>query len=258
MSVGERAGDVRIAVGDGGAVRTITLCRPEKRNALTHEMFSTLTDAFTREPKSQERVTVLRAEGPVFCSGVDLRQRSEGSLEESRSPLELLCSAVWRYPLPVVAVLSGAAIGGGFMLVAHCDFVVAVEDAKVGNSAVQLGLVPPWPLSRQVETAARSALARRLLLMGDLEPATRLGAVMITAAVPAEVVEGELDRLLKRLTQNAPLSMRAIKATLNAELYVPASHREVVALIHRAQESDDSKEGVLARRERREPRFLGR
>lgn len=256
MSEASAGGEVRVEVGPGGAVRTITLCRPEKRNALTREMFATLTDAFRKEPDPAERVTVLRGEGPVFCAGVDLAERAEGAVAEGESPLELLCAAVREYPLPTVAVLGGAAIGGGFMLAAHCDFVIALEHAKMGNAAVQLGLVPPWLLSRHVATVMRTALARRLLLLGDLLPAARLGATVIT--VPEECLQSELDRLLGRLAQNAPLSLRAIKATLNAEAYVPVPHGDVAALIRRAQASDDSKEGVSARRERRPPRFVGR
>jgi enoyl-CoA hydratase/carnithine racemase len=245
-----------VGIARDGAIRTITLCRPEKRNALTLEMFATLTEAFTREPDPEERVTVLRAEGPVFCAGVDLGQRAEGEVREGESPLEILCAALRSYPLPVVAVLTGAAIGGGFMLLTHCDFVVAVEDAKVGNSAVQMGLVPAWLVSRNVRAALGPGLARRLLLVGDLVPASQLDPSLVVAAT-AEDLEHEVQALLARLAGNAPLSLRAIKATLDAERYEHASHAEVDALIRAAQASEDGKEGVAARRERRPARFRG-
>lgn len=256
MNDPQTASEIRIE--REGAIRTITLCRAEKRNALTREMFATLTDAFTREPDPRERVTVLRAQGPVFCAGVDLGQRAEGAVREGESPLELLCAALRAYPLPVVVVLTGAAIGGGFMLLTHCDFVVAVEDAKVGNSAVQMGLVPPWLLSRHVLSAVGPGLARRLLLVGDLVPAAQLDPSIVTAAVPAEELEDEVQALLARLAGNAPLSLRAIKATIDAEHYEHASHDEVDTLIRVAQASEDGKEGVAARRERRPARFRSR
>jgi enoyl-CoA hydratase/carnithine racemase len=246
-----------IRIERDGAIRTITLCRPEKRNALTLEMFATLTDAFTGEPDPAERVTALRAEGTVFCAGVDLGQRAEGEVREGESPLELLCAAVRAYPLPVVAVLTGAAIGGGFMLLTHCDFVVALADAKVGNAAVQMGIVPPWLLSRHVRAAVGPALARELLLVGDLVPASRLGPSVVPA-VTAEELEREVQELVERLAGNAPLSLRAIKATLDADPYEDAPHAAADALIRAAQASEDGREGVAARRERRPARFLGR
>jgi enoyl-CoA hydratase/carnithine racemase len=250
--------DVRIEVDEAGALRTITLARPEKRNALSQEMFAVLQEAFTAEPPPAARVTVLRAEGPVFCAGVDLQQREGNESGEGRSPLELLCSAVRAYPLPVVAVLQGSAIGGGAMLALHCDFVVAAEEAKLGNTAVQMGLVPAWSVARHVADIAGAALARELLLLGDPMPAERLArARVITRAVPAELLDVEVDSLVGRLVANAPLSLRAIKATLAAQPYRPVPHDGVTELIARAQQSADAKEGVLARREKRSAVFVG-
>jgi enoyl-CoA hydratase/carnithine racemase len=245
-----------IRIDTGATVRTITLSRPEKRNALTREMFETLTAAFEREPAAAERVTVLRAEGPSFCAGVDLGQRAANDAREGRSPLELLCAAIRRYPLPVVAVVQGHAIGGGMMLALSCDFVVAADDAKVGNGAVQMGLVPAFGLAREIAAVAGKALARELFLLGDPMPAARLGHAL-AGAVPAAELEVATDRVVARLAANAPLSMRAVKATLNAEPFAAAPHGRAQELIERAAASEDSREGVAARRERRPPAFAG-
>ncbi len=244
-------------IADAGAVRTITLNRPEKRNALTREMFAGLTEAFRREPPAEERVTVIAANGPMFCAGVDLSQRAAGDDAEGESPLEQLCTAIARYPLPVVAAVHGAAIGGGFMIALHSDFVVAAAGAKLGNSSVQLGIAPPWPMSRRVLAVAGPALARELLLLGDLVPAERLGQADVVTAVPVANFDDELRRVVDRLAKNAPLSLRAVKATLAAAASVEQDHATVTAMVKRAQASDDGKEGVAARRERREARFVG-
>jgi enoyl-CoA hydratase/carnithine racemase len=141
----------------------------------------------------------------------------------------------------------------------HCDVVVAVEEAKLGNSAVQLGLVPPWPLTRRVAEAAGRTLASELLLLGDLVPAERLArAHVIAAAVPAGELAAAVDRVVERLALNAPLSLRAIKATLTADAFAEAPHAGVAELIVLAQRSEDAREGVSARRERRPPQFAGR
>ena len=259
MSGEAAAGDLRFETLRGGAVRVIALARPDKRNAITLEMFTALTAAFEQEPPPEQRLTLLKAEGTVFCAGVDLGQRAEQPAPEGESPLERLCAAVRRHPLPVVAAVQGHAIGGGFMLAMHCDFVLAADSARLGNAAVQLGLVPPWPLARAVAAAVGPALARTLLLGGDLLPAPRLAAAhAIAAAVPEAELDAAVERVVDRLARNAPLSLRAVKATLGADAYVPAPHDDVAALLRRAQLSADAREGVAARREKREPRFTGR
>src|SRR6185312_4169341 len=101
-----------------GAIRTITLNRPEKRNALDSEMLDQLSKAFSRAPEPLERVAVVRANGPVFCAGLDLRERlgeaARGSASQgSASPIEHVLELVENYPLPVVAVVQGDAIAGG-------------------------------------------------------------------------------------------------------------------------------------------------
>lgn len=248
--------DIRIETQPGGAVRTITLNRPDKRNALTREMFTALTEAFEREPPAAERVTVLRAEGPAFCGGVDLAQRSGNDARAGHSPLEVLCRAMWAHPLPIVAAVQGHAIGGGMMLALHADFVVASESAKIGNTAVQMGLVPAWEPTRAVAAATGTVLGRELLLLGDPVPAARLADVV--AVVPAEELEAAVARVVERLAGNAPLSLRAVKATLNAEGFRVAPNERVQALIAAAQGSEDAREGVAARREKRPAAFAGR
>jgi enoyl-CoA hydratase/carnithine racemase len=242
-----------------GAVRTITLNRPDKRNALSREMFDVLIDAFETEPALTDRVTVLRAEGTVFCAGVDLGQRADNPSAAGQSPLERLCDAIRRYPLPVVAVVQGHAIGGGMLLALHCDFVVAAEEARLGNTAVQLGLVPAWEPARRVVEAIGVTLARELLLLGDPVPAGRLAAAhAIADVVPTDGLNAAADAVVSRLVANAPLSLRAVKATLNAGAYVEAEHPVADDAIARAQVSEDAVEGVAARKEKRTPQFAGR
>jgi len=108
-----------------------------------------------------------------------------------------------------------------------------------------------------VETGGQ-ALARELLLLGDVVPARRLAAAhVIAVAVAPDELQAEVDRIVGRLATNAPLSLRAIKATLVAESFAGVPHTEAEAAIARAQESDDAREGPAARREKREPQFTG-
>jgi enoyl-CoA hydratase/carnithine racemase len=247
--------EVRIDVDETGAVRTITINRPDKRNALSRDMFAELTRLFEEEPPLTERVTVLRSEGHVFCSGIDLNER----LVHGAPPLDTLCEAILDYPLPVVARMQGDAIAGGAFLALFCDFVIATKAARFWVSLVQIGLAPPWPLTRRLAELATPALARELVLLGDPVLAERLAAAdVITAAVEPDELDAEVDRVVGRLAANAPLSLRAIKATLTAQAFAEVPHDDVEKLIHAARDSEDGREGVKARLERRMPVYAGR
>lgn len=247
--------EVQVKTDEAGAVRTITINRPDKRNALSRAMFAELTSLFEIEPPASERVTVIRSEGHVFCSGIDLNER----LVHGAPPLDRLCEVIEEYPLPVVARMQGDAIAGGAFLALYCDFVVAAKDARVWVSLVQIGLAPPFYLTRHLGKLASAALARELVLLGDPITAERLAEEhVITAAVEADALEAELERVVGRLAANAPLSLRAIKATLNAKAYAETDHSDVEAKIALARDSEDGREGVKARLERRMPQYAGR
>jgi enoyl-CoA hydratase/carnithine racemase len=247
--------EIRIEVERDGAVRKITIARPDKRNALSRAMFTELIELFELEPPATERLTLLQSEGHVFCSGIDLNER----LVHGAPPLDELCEAIGRYPLPVVARMQGDAIAGGAFLALFCDFVIAAKGARFWVSLVQIGLAPPWPLTRRLTELATPALARELVLLGDPVVAERLAeAHVITAAVDADELDAEVERVVDRLALNAPLSLRAIKATLAAEAYASVGHEDVEAMIHRARDSDDGREGVKARLERRMPVYGGK
>ena len=138
----------KVRVEGGGAVRQVTLTRADKRNALDAEMLAALTEAFTAAPPDDERVVVIRAEGPVFCSGLDLRERGGGAVGGAGA-IEAMLHAIETYPLPVVAVVQGDAIAGGNELALHCDFVVASETARFGMSLAKIGLAPTWFLAKK-------------------------------------------------------------------------------------------------------------
>jgi enoyl-CoA hydratase/carnithine racemase len=247
--------EIKIETTDDGAVRTITIDRPDKRNAVTRAMFAELTELFEVSPPPTERVTVLRSEGSVFCSGIDLNER----LVHGAPPLAELCEVIHDYPLPVVARMQGDAIAGGAFLALFCDFVVAVKPARFWVSLVQIGLAPPWILTRRLAELATPALARELVLLGDPLTAEYLAEahVIISAVEPAEL-DAEVDRIVSRLAQNAPLSLRAVKATLAAKAYQENPYDEVEEMIVRARDSEDGREGVQARLERRMPQYAGR
>ena len=249
----------KVRVSAVGAVREVVLARGEKRNALDAQMLAALTRAFAAEPPETERVTVIRAEGPVFCAGLDLRERGGGTI--GSSAIETMLHAIELYPLPVVAVVQGDAIAGGNELALHCDFVVASEGARFGMSLAKIGLAPTWFLAKKLLEVAGPVGAREMLLLGDLLPARRMAELgLIHRAVQAQDLEGVARTVIDRLAANAPLSLKAMKALLVRAMafrdQIP--HDDVDALVAAAGRSADAREGIAAMLERRAPRFEGR
>lgn len=250
---------VTVKVASQGPVREVTLARGEKRNALDAGMLASLTEAFARPPVAGERVTVIRAEGPAFCAGLDLRERGSGAI--GSSAIETMLHAIELHPLPVVAVVQGDAIAGGNELALHCDFVVASEAAHFGMSLARIGLAPSWFLAKKLLEVAGPVGAREMLLLGDLLPARRMADMgLIHRAVPAADLEMAAQAVIGRLAANAPLSLRAMKALLVRAMAFRCGidHADVDALVAAAASSADAREGIAAMLEKRAPRFEGR
>ena len=241
-----------------GAVRTVTLNRPEKRNALDPEMLVDLESIFRSQPLEAERVVILRAEGPVFCAGLDLA--NPDGLGSGEGSIETMLNAIEQYPLPVVGIVQGDAIAGGNELALHCDIVIASEEARFGMSLAQLGLAPSWFLAKKLVELAGPVITRELLLLGEPIRAARMHRLGIIArAVPADKLQETADKYVNRLAANAPLSLVAMKALLNRLMAFREGieHGVVDRLVQNATSSNDAKEGVAARLEKRRPNFTG-
>jgi enoyl-CoA hydratase/carnithine racemase len=248
-----------VDVETNGAVRTVTLTRPEKRNAINPEMMAALRDVFSVEPPDAERVTVLRAEGPVFCSGLQL---NIAGVEQSEAVLiEAMFDAVQKYPLPVVAIVQGAAIAGGCELALHCDFIVAANQALFAMPIPQIGVSTTWFLTKKIMEAAGPVLAREILLLGDALNGERMHELGIIArTAPLDELDATAAPLVARLTANAPMSMRALKAMLIQQMsfLMEIEHGETDKMVDAVWASADALEGVTASMERRTPIFIGR
>lgn len=248
----------RVIVESSGAVRTVTLNRAEKRNAMDAQMLEELVAAFDVTPPGEERVTVIRANGSVFCAGLDLKERGEGGPMRGASPIEHVLELIEHYPLPVVAVVQGDAIAGGNELALHCDVVVASTVARFGMSLAQIGLAPTWFLAKKLLEVGGPVAAREILLLGDPIPAERMHALGLIARVaPPDGLEFVARAVIERLAANAPLSLRAMKALLVREMAFRdgIAHADVDALVDAARTSNDAREGMAARLEKRPANF---
>lgn len=246
--------DVRIE----GPVRTVTLNRPDKRNALDGEMMEEIKAIFTMPPKPEERVAVIRANGPVFCAGLDMKWRAKNA--QGESGIEKMLHAVELYPLPVVGVVHGDAIAGGNELALHCDIVVASTAARFGMSLAQVGLAPSWFLAKKLLEVAGPVITKKILLLGDPLPARDFHALGLIShiAEPADL-EKTAGAVIQRLADNAPLSLKAMKALITREMafrdQIP--HEDIDLIVDKARTSQDAQEGMKARLEKRKASFRG-
>jgi enoyl-CoA hydratase/carnithine racemase len=250
----------RIRIEQDGPVKTVTLTRADKRNALDMQMLEELLACFVSTPAAADRVVVVRAEGPVFCAGMDLAERARLGPSSGASPIEPVLHAMEAYPLPFVAVVQGDAIAGGNEIALHCDFVVAANTARFGMSLAQIGLAPTWPLAKKLMDVAGPVATREILMLGDALPAERfLDLGLISRVTPPESLDAEANAIVQRLAANAPLSLRAIKALLNrqADFREHIAHDDVDALVDAARNSADAREGMAARLQKRAPEFTG-
>ncbi len=241
-----------------GAVRTVLLNRPEKRNALDGETMEAIMAAFTAPPAATERVAVIRANGPVFCAGLDLKWRAANP--QGESGIEHMLHAIEVYPLPVVGIVQGDAIAGGNELALHCDIVVASTAARFGMSLAQVGLAPSWFLAKKILEVANPVIAKKVLLLGDPLSAKEFHDLGLIAflAEPSQL-EAAAQKVVQRLADNAPLSLRAMKALITREMAFrdTIEHADVDVLVERARVSKDGQEGMRARLEKRKADFKG-
>jgi len=245
---------------------TITLNRPDKRNAISFELIDDLLRALKEVETSDAIVLILTGAGKAFSSGMDLDnlktligRSPEQNLQDSNTMVRMF-RTLYEFPKVTIAAVNGAAIAGGTGLALLCDFTLAVPEAKFGYTEVRIGFVPAIVstfLLRQVGEKQ----ARDLLLTGRIigaEEAARMG--LINEIVPPETLMPRARELAALLMENSPASLRATKKLLNdharAELdtQIEAAVRENAAI----RTTADFREGVTSFLEKRKPVWSGK
>ena len=250
----------RVKIVKDGAITTVTLNRPEKRNAMDTEMLDALYDFFSEKPKNDDRVIVVRGEGPSFCAGIDLVERQLKPSTGNESPVERVFHSIEINPLPVVAAVQGSAIAGGCELALHCDLVIAGETAKFGMSLAQIGLAPTWFLSKKLLELAGPVATKEILLLGNPMPARWMyDRGIVSRVVPDDFLEEETNKIVGQLSANAPMSLKAMKALIIRQLTFRDNipNDDIDTMVSAARSSNDAKEGIKAKLEKRKPVFRG-
>lgn len=237
-------------------IATITLNRPEKRNALNAAMVDELKKAFDEAEKADDvRVILLQANGPAFSAGADLaylKQLQTNTFEENlldSQKLKELFYRIYTHPKPVMATIEGAAIAGGCGLATVCDFTYAVPEAVFGYSEVKIGFIPALVsvfLSRKIGEGR----ARSYLLTGQQLPAEKaLAAGLITGVLSRETIREEVRKKALELAESTSASGIGLTKQLMAQT-AGMSVEEALELAARynaeARATPDCKAGIQA------------
>ncbi|GAB2866424.1 enoyl-CoA hydratase-related protein [Nocardioides pacificus] len=238
---------VHLHVAD--SVATITLDSPANRNALSRQL---VTELFERlraaEADPEAKVVVLRSSGRVFCSGADLSEASDGSMEEGTRALVDLQRLIVGLDKPVVASLAGPVRAGGIGIIASCDIVVAAEESTFALTEVKLGLTPAV-ISLTVLPRMTSRAAALACLGGEVFSGSDAVAMgLVTKAVPAAHLDEEVAAVCASLATGHPQGLRETKALLARDLLarIDAQRDEVAELSARLFGSEGAHEAMLA------------
>lgn len=263
----ERAGGKILAEAAEG-VGTITFNQPEKRNAMSVEMWAGMVeslDAF--EADEAVRVVVLKGAGDkAFVSGADISQfeKNRADFDAQREYDKITSSGRRRlaaFPKPVIASIRGFCLGGGLGIAMNTDLRIAAADAQFGIPAAKLGIAYTMDMVSLLVSLVGQAHARMMLYSGeriDAAEAERIG--LVNRLVPVEELDAVVGKLAATLAANAPLTMRAAKLSVTAaitdrELRETAAVEQAIAACF---DSEDYREGRRAFMEKRKPAFSGR
>ena len=249
-----------------GPVATITLNRPEKRNAISFQLVAELGAALDEIERSHANILILTGSGKAFCAGMDLEElksllgKTHDENVNDSSRMASMFRRLYEFPLPTIAAVNGAAIAGGTGLATMCDFTLSVPDAKFGYTEVKIGFVPAIVSSILVWQVGHK-IARDLLLTGrlfDAVEAHRYG--LVNEVVAPEGLMTRARELASQILENSPSSVRATKRLINGFIAEQLDEQIADAIEDNARirTTADFREGVASFLEKRKPLWTGK
>jgi enoyl-CoA hydratase len=257
-----------LAIRHEGSALWVTLNRPQALNAMSRQLVEEVRHLFTELYWRRDvRVVVLTGAGKAFCAGLDLKERDganaartvENSLDEQRKIAEIVI-AMRRCPQPIIALVNGAASGGGFAMALASDVRIATPETRMNAAFIRIGLSAcDIGVSYFLPRMVGSSVAAEYMLTGrfiDAERARELG--LVSRVVPRDQLEAEGRALVEDMLHATPLGLRLTKEALNHAVDA-GSLEAVIAMEDRNQvltsRDDNFKEGVRAFLEKRKPDY---
>ena len=252
---------------DRGAVRHVVLNRPEKRNAFNGDLVLAVGRALREAADDTAvRVVVIRGEGPMFSSGMDLSAlNAVAAAPENLRPFRRECLDAFdlaeTMAKPTICQIHGACIGGAMELALACDLRVSASDALMGLPETRIGLIPDVGGSSRLPAVVGLGRAKELILTGKLIDGTEAERIgLVNRVAPADEVGAATEELVNELLACAPIAVglakrvmdAAAKPALSTTLELEVTAQQVCAA------SGDFAEGAAAFREKRQPEFSGR
>lgn len=255
-----------VLIADHGAVRVVTVHRPDKLNALNRATLEALQLAFDAAAADDAvRAVVLTGAGAkAFVAGADIAEMSDLSAVQARDFSlvgQRLMRRMERMPKPVVAMVNGFALGGGLELAMCCHLRIAADSARLGLPEVTLGLLPGFGGSQRLLRLVGRAAALEVTLTGaPVDAARALALGLVNRVVPAAELESHTMELAATLAGNAPLAMRGILDAIHVggECAIDDGLEYESAQFGLAFATEDAREGMAAFLERRKPAFNNR
>jgi len=255
----------QVRLSSAGPVATVTLDRPEQRNPLSAVMLRDLASALRWcKEDSDVRVVVLTGAGRVFCAGADLSSfdGDTSAIDKFRSrdlfvELFVLMAELGK---PIVGRINGHALAGGFGLACSCDLLVAVDTATFGTPEINVGI---WPM--MIQAILSRNVPRKVLLememLGDRWTAAQLHALgVVNRVVPQEQLDTTVDAIAQHLARKSPVAMRLGRDSFyrHQDMGFRAAMHYLHGQFLLVSQTEDSREGIRAFFEKREPDFKGR
>jgi len=247
-------------------VATITLNRPEALNAFSNDVVEEILRALEDVKSDQNvRVVVLTGAGEkAFSAGADIKSMVGMTALKARELSlmgESLCLALENLEKPIIAAINGYALGGGLEVAMSCDFRIASENARVGQTEVNVGLIPGWGGTQRLTRLVGMTKSKELIFTGkivDARTAEQLG--ILNMVTPADKLKETVRQFAQELASKPPVALRVAKALINKGANIGldsalALEREGFGVV---ASSEDLKEGVSAFIEKRKPVFKGK